>query len=227
MEFREKVFYCYAIPKNRFRYTSHGREANKTLENLLVPSRESVPDWIESAETSDINEKPVLSDSCLSFDTTQWKHFAIKDLFNIKGTKTTAFRYLEPRPIQEGFPYVGTQAKENGIRGFYNQWTEEAVDGGIFTIDSAVSGYCSYQNQRFAASDHVEEMAPKFAMNKYIAMFLMAVINKEQFRYNYGRKCSQTRLKKARIKLPVDTDNNPDWQFMEDYIKSLPYSVNL
>ena len=29
------------------------------------------------------------------------------------------------------------------------------------------------------------------------------------------------------IKLPVDKDGKPDWQFMEDYIKSLPYSVNL
>lgn len=26
----------------------------------------------------------------------------------------------------------------------------------------------------------------------------------------------------------INTDNdNPDWQFMEDYIKSLPYSANI
>ena len=29
------------------------------------------------------------------------------------------------------------------------------------------------------------------------------------------------------IMLPVDDKNNPDWKFMEDYIKSLPYSSNL
>ena len=29
------------------------------------------------------------------------------------------------------------------------------------------------------------------------------------------------------IQLPVDENDNPDWQFMEDYIKSLPYSKNL
>jgi hypothetical protein len=27
--------------------------------------------------------------------------------------------------------------------------------------------------------------------------------------------------------LPVDENNQPDWQFMEDYIKSLPYSKSL
>ena len=29
------------------------------------------------------------------------------------------------------------------------------------------------------------------------------------------------------IMLPVDYNDNPDWQFMENYIKSLPYSNNL
>jgi hypothetical protein len=33
-------------------------------------------------------------------------------------------------------------------------------------------------------------------------------------------------MKKTKIKLPSD-DGKPDWQFMEDYIKSLPYSSNL
>lgn len=33
--------------------------------------------------------------------------------------------------------------------------------------------------------------------------------------------------KLEKIKLPVDTEGNPDWQLMEDYIKSLPYSKYL
>src|SRR3990167_4157713 len=38
MSFIEKLFYCIAIESNRFRYTSHGREANITLDYLLVPA---------------------------------------------------------------------------------------------------------------------------------------------------------------------------------------------
>ena len=34
-------------------------------------------------------------------------------------------------------------------------------------------------------------------------------------------------MKKSRIKLPVTSSGEPDWQFMEDYIKSLPYSKNI
>jgi len=31
----------------------------------------------------------------------------------------------------------------------------------------------------------------------------------------------------SKIKLPVDDNGNPDWEFMEDFIKSLSYSSNL
>ena len=58
-------------------------------------------------------------------------------------------------------------------------------------------------------------------------MFLATLINQEKYRYNYGRKRSQERLKKSFIKLPVTSEGVPDWQFMEDYIKSLPCSENL
>jgi hypothetical protein len=69
----------------------------------------------------------------------------------------------------------------------------------------------------------VEKLIPKFAMNRYIAMFLVTIMNLEQYRYNYGRKCSQSRMKERSIKLPVK-DGQPHWQFMEEFIKSLPYS---
>ena len=31
----------------------------------------------------------------------------------------------------------------------------------------------------------------------------------------------------TKIKLPVTAEGKPDWQFMEDYIKSLPFSKNI
>ncbi len=74
----------------------------------------------------------------------------------------------------------------------------------------------------------MEKLVPMFLLNKYIALFLVTIINKEQYRYSYGRKCSQTKLKISRIKLPAIFNANgeydPDWQWMEDYIKGLPYS---
>ena len=227
MSFQQKVFYCYVISQNRFRFTSHGREANKTLNEILVPDIDHIPNWVEKTHIAEIDDSPVCSDNSINLYTKEWKDFSFSHLFNIKGSKTTPYRNLDPATSQKSYPYIGTQATDNGVRGFFSMWTEPVGDGGVFTIDSAVSGYCAYQDRPFSASDHVEKLLPKYPLNKYIAMFLVTVINIEQYRYNYGRKCSQSRLKHAKIKLPVRCDGSPDFDLMERYIKALPYSVNL
>lgn len=172
---------------------------------------------------SDIKYASILGK--MDYNTDDWKEFSLCDerLFKIKGSKTTPISELELCGVGD-YPYVTTQATNNGVKGFYNIFTEE---GGCFTIDSAVKGYCSWHEENFTASDHVEKLLPLFKCNNYIAMFIVTVINLEQYRYNYGLKCNQMRIKNMKIKLPVDAIGNPDWQFMEDYIKSLPYSANL
>ncbi len=169
-----------------------------------------------SVSNEAVDNKPI------ELDTSTWQSFELKTLFKITGSKTTPVLELEEHGNGK-YPYVTTQAINNGVESFYDYYTEE---GNVLTVDSAVLGYCSYQPLPFSASDHVEKLMPKFSMNKYVALFLVTVINLEQYRYNYGIKCSQTRMKKAHIKLP-SKDSDPDYEFMEQYIKSLPYSFSI
>jgi type I restriction enzyme M protein len=151
-----------------------------------------------------------------------WNEFDINRLFSVEGSKTTSILELEEYGKGK-YPYVTTQATNNGVAGFFNYYTEE---GNVLTIDSAVIGYTAYQPLPFSASDHVEKLMPKFKMNKYIALFLVTILNLEQYRYNYGRKSSQTRIKKLKIKLPAK-NGEPDFEYMENYIKGLPYSSSI
>ena len=66
-----------------------------------------------------------------------------------QGSETTPLLELEEYGYGE-YPYVTTQATNNGVEGLYNYYTEE---GGVLTVDSAVLGYCSYQSYNFSASD--------------------------------------------------------------------------
>ncbi len=53
----------------------------------------------------------------------------------VKGSKTTPL--LELQEYGEGrFPYVTTQATNNGVEGFYDYYTE---NGNVLTVDSAVT----------------------------------------------------------------------------------------
>lgn len=220
LDHRQMLYYCLCIKANGFRY-NYGRQANRTLRELLLPTPGEIPDWVRSFPFPNYEKykKPVIAKRITLPDIAEWKRFGLADLFVIAGSKTTPPDELALYGAGK-YPYVTTQAVDNGVAGYYDHFTE---DGGVLTIDSAVLGYASYQPENFSASDHVEKLTPRFAMSKYAALFLVAVLNGEQFRYNYGRKCSQRRLRQMAIKLPA-AGGAPDWTLMEAYIQSLPFS---
>lgn len=225
-----KLYLITLIKTNRYRY-AYGRQANKTFPELEielpivdndVPNWQFMENYIKSLHYKPLTTKNKAS-NVPKLNVSEWKEFKLSDLFKISGSVTTPIDKLEE--YGEGkYPYVTTQAVNNGVESFYNYYTEE---GECLTVDSAVLGYCSYQCEKFSASDHVEVLRPKYKFNMYIAMFLVTIMNKEQYRYSYGRKCSQTKLKSTILKLPAiqneDGTYSPDWEYMENYIKSLPY----
>ena len=61
-------------------------------------------------------------------------------------------------------------------------------------------------------------------LNKYIALFIVTVIKANRYKFSYGRKWTMEKMKKSLVKLPVTAEGLPDFDYMEQYIKSLPYS---
>lgn len=51
-----KLYYCLCIEANRFRYSTYGREANRTLKTINIPAIESVPAWVHGASKKSIND---------------------------------------------------------------------------------------------------------------------------------------------------------------------------
>ena len=154
------------------------------------------------------------------FENYNWGEFRIGDLFDVSGSKTTSKSYLEK--IGKGdYPYITTQAINNGIAGFYNYFTEQ---GNCLTIDSAVLGTCFWQNKNFSASDHVEILRPKnFTLNQKIALFFISLLNKNAsiLGYSYAMKRNQSRIKNENIKLPITTNGEIDFEFMNNFIKAI------
>ena len=107
MSFRKKVFYCYAITKNRFRYASHGREANKTLDDLLVPNINIIPGWVDTVKIAEISKKPTTINDLIKLEPEKWKAFFFRELFDIKGSKTTPYRNIKYGGQLKKYPYVG------------------------------------------------------------------------------------------------------------------------
>ena len=222
LTFTQKIFYCLCLSRNRPRYSAFGREANRTLGQIEVPK--DLPLCFQDIQLENVGPSShAMFATSVRLSSVPWKDFQLSELFEIKGTKTTTITKLESHGIGS-HPYVTTRATNNGVRGFYDYCTER---GNVLVVDSAVLGYCSYQPDDFSASDHVEQLIPKVELNQYSGMFLTTILNHNQYLFSYGRKASQRRLTKTWIKLPSTSDGRPDWQFMERFIKSLPYSKDL
>lgn len=226
MDFKLKAFYCYCISSNRFRYSSHGREANKTLDFIPVPTIKDSNMFIKDIKVPDAPlSKPKINKK-LELRTDLWTYFQIDSLFNIEKGKEYNLQEIE----EEGpIPVISATENNNGnIRKLKSVDIKKMFKGNCLTVMSnAIPGRTFYQEFSFAATSDINVCIPKFRMNKYIGMFLVKIFNLEHYRFSYGRKLGRDRLMKLKIKLPIDKNGTPDWEFMEKYIKSLSYSSNL
>ncbi len=221
MTFNEKMFYAMCIKHNAYRY-SYGRQANKTLKYLEIP--DSIPTkYRDFTIDYSVLKTESKNREIYKLDTNNWQYIELSQLFEVTGTKTTSLEQLELYG-KGNYPYITTQSTNNAEAGRYNYYTE---DGNVLVIDSAVRGFCSYQENKFSASDHVEKLIPKIYLNKYIGLFLATIINKENFKYSYGRKFNQEKIKKTKIKVPVNEKNIIDLIYIEKYMKGLPYSEKI
>jgi hypothetical protein len=224
MTFNEKVFYCAAIARNRFRYTSHGREANKTFDNILVPRYEDLPPWVNAATIASPDIVAVaVSGKVEPLDTAAWKPFRFDALFEIGRGTGPRKNSLSSHGTT---PFVTSIDDNNGWTGFTSE--EPTHQAGVITVNRNGSvGEAFYQPQAFASTEDVHVFKPKFEMSKYVALFLTTLIRRERYRFSYGRKWGLGRMNESVIRLPVTDTGAPDWDYMEGYIKALPFSASI
>lgn len=219
----QKLYYCVCIRFNKYRY-NYGRQANRTLRNLLIPSVENIPDWVNKSKTNLFKgaDSPANIGNLLKINTESWYGFEIQKLFDIKKGK----RLTKANMADGNTPFVGAIDSNNGVRELIGQ--NAIHKGNTITVNYNGSvAEAFYQSREFWASDDVNVLYPKFKMNKYIALFIVVLIKQEKYRFNYGRKWHLSRMNKQIIKLPITRKKTPDWEFMEKYIKSLPYSSSI
>jgi hypothetical protein len=213
----ERIFVCVCIRHNRFRYSAFGREANRTLRELPIPDSGEFPKWIKSADFSDV-EGEVTGRPPQELKTSAWKKFRLDNLFDIrKGKRITK---ADSRPGNT--PFISATMKNNGIARFVSRPPNHEGNTLSVTYDGSI-GEAFYQPTGYWASDDINVMCPRFKMTPAIGLFLATVIRHERYRYTFGRKWNLDRMKPSTIRLPVKATGEPDWNFMERYIGSLPY----
>lgn len=161
-----------------------------------------------------------------------WKEFAVGRIFNCNTTVLSIKDILDDGNI----PFVSRTAENNGIDGYVSVERSAITKGNCLTV-GAEGIYSFYQQKDFATGNKVYTLRnDNISINHY--MFIATILNKEDYKYSYGRARIKSKLEEEIIKLPIKYNNDntpvidenrtysdegyiPDWQFMEDYIKSL------
>ncbi len=226
----EMLYYCSVIEHNKYRY-NYGRGANRTFKGLLVPSYEEIPDLVKRKNVNCGFIETPLSSNKLQLNTKEWKWFKIGDLFNVELTKGD----IKADRIDYGpIPLISSGESNNGIVKYILEEGDgkaEKFSANNITLDMFCHAY--YHPYEFYAVGHgrVNILKPKFKLNKYLAVFICSLIDKELYRFSYGRAIYSNVAKNIKLKLPAiqiaNGEYEPDWQWMEDYIKGLPYSRNI
>lgn len=156
-------------------------------------------------------------------DIQRWKPFKLEDLFDIKkGSRLTK------KDMKEGdIRYVGATAFNNGITNYIGNNEETHPAGTLTVCYNGSIGQTYFQDKAFWATDDVNVLYPKFQMNKYSALFIAPLIRSVGKNYAYTDKWKIEDMKNSIIYLPVKGSNQPDWEYMENYMKSIEYRVQV
>jgi hypothetical protein len=220
---QEKLWWAICITANHYRF-GFGRQANKSLPTLVLPSENKIPNWVNEANLEPFGsaQDAVSKSVPKALKTEAWSAFRYDALFDIKkGQRLTK----ETMKIGDT-PFIGAIDANNGQRQRVSAKPNHEGNTITVTYNGSVAE-AFYQPVPYRASDDVNVLYPKFPLNKYVGMFLCVLIRREKFRYNYGRKWHLDRMNETTMRLPVTEEGKPDWLFMEDYVKSLPFSKSM
>ena len=142
----------------------------------------------------------------------KWKEFKVSDIFKYKKIKKYSKTPLEKGNIN----FITSSGQLNGIKTKIQK--EIVLKKGITVSTNGACFSSFYQDKKFWISSDVEVLFNK-NINKFNALFIIPFLNENQKIYNYARKPKNQKVFKTFIYLPVNKQNKPDWQFMEDYIK--------
>lgn len=154
----------------------------------------------------------------LSLHDREWKEFFIGSLFDVKRPVARSEKQYEVGKV----PFVASGNVNNGaIRCCEPQFNEHLDSGNCITV-SPVDGSAFYQEYDFLGrggdgSSILLLYNP--CVNKYSGLFIAKMISQTCSKYHYGNMGSQERIRREKAMLPIDEQGNPDYAFMESYIR--------
>lgn len=228
------LFLHSILTANRFKY-DYGRKVteNKYMSDYIdlpaitkghkkKPDFEFMENYIKSLHYKPLTTKN-RPENALPLNIEKWGEFRLGDIFECSGTFSLVKSDLDEAYGGGGgnVPFISRTTFNNGCDGYVEVEAKFITKGNCISIGGE-GIYAFYQKEDFATGTNICTLRNE-KLNQYVALFVCAVLNHEVYRYSYGRARNLGRVENEIIKLPINHKGELDFEFMENYIKSLPY----
>ena len=219
---KDKFAYGYKASNNRLNRT----KIMLPVDEIGCPNWHFMEEYIkerESKQRNDLKEyyKSRLLDLVICPEVltdVEWGEFFVSDVFD---TVQRGKRLTKANQIDGEIPYISSTALNNGVDNFIGN-TEKVrkSDNDLTLANSGSVGACFYHNYEYIASDHVTSLKlPNGSDTVY--KFISVILGRLEEKYSFNREINDTRIKREKILLPIDKDGNPNWFYMENFIKNI------
>jgi len=118
-------------------------------------------------------------------------------------------------------PLISARKVNNGIKGFVENPVKVITGGRVISLNNdgdGGAGLAYFQPMDFALDTHVTALHPKKVVPEMALLFLSTAISKQHAIFGHGRSISLSRAKRLKTMLPVTRFNEPDYDYMAQYI---------
>ena len=173
--------------------------------------------WLQDNANMDVNNQMSLKD-------VKWKGFKLSELFNIE----RGCRLKKSNRITGNTLLITAEKENHGIAMYVEppMNSEGNLINKIYKDRLTIDMFCNsfYQSENFICDDNILVLIEKQKMTKNIKHFIATILSMDIYKFSFTRQYRQKDFNKHIIMLPINDKGNLDWEWIEEYMKSLPYS---
>ena len=151
-----------------------------------------------------------------SLDEKSWNEFYLNDIFGFKLAKGDN----QPKNMNQGrIPVVSAGETNNGVTAFVSNPDEGSVfQSGTVTVD--MFGKAFWHGYDYCAVSHGRVNILDLNAPNNSSQFISTCIDEGTIsKYSYNQMCSQKRLTRQKVMLPVTDSGEPDYEYMAEYTR--------
>jgi len=147
----------------------------------------------------------------------RFKKFALGTLF----TSSTGDVDLQQKDINgKGEFFINSGVENRGIKGRTDR-PARIFPANTITVDFWGNAYYRDFEYKMATHNHVFSLAGDVIRNRHVGMYIAGILSKLPKLFSYNNMATWNKLKGIEVSLPVTSDGNINFDYMERYIRAI------